>query len=261
MTSDDFAALDWQGRQLVCGDCTHGQLRQNGNCELAKACALDRYGVRIDRFFSWNPALAKQYLSHPYFEVRAIVARHVEVFYLPRLAEDADPVVRQSAAQRLPQRHLLLMRQDPDREVRIRVAARLDIGQLDSMMQDMDYYVRTIVARRIGQGALALMRRDPDRGVRVEVARRIDPALLAGLALDPELTVRVIVAQRLPPGQLGLLRSDPCWQVRYAVAQRIAPSELGLLLADTESVVRDEAWARRQAARSCLMEATLGSMA
>ena len=41
-----------------------------------------------DRFFDNNRALAKEFLTHPYFEVRAVAAKYVEVFYLPRLLDD-----------------------------------------------------------------------------------------------------------------------------------------------------------------------------
>ncbi|EQD58189.1 LRV FeS4 cluster domain-containing protein, partial [mine drainage metagenome] len=90
-----------------------------------EACVEDRYAKRIDRFFDWNPGTAKNYLGHPYFEVRAVAAKHVEVELLPLLMSDRDETVRWSVALRLPINYLIEMRSDPDREVRIRVAARL----------------------------------------------------------------------------------------------------------------------------------------
>ena len=222
MTSEEFDALDWQGQAVRCETCVHQELRAAGGCALRKTCVFDRYALRIDRFFLWNPALAKDYLTHPYFEVRAVAARYVEVFRLVRLLEDPDETVRWNAIQRLPQRYLALLRQDPDREVRIRVAMGIDSGELKSMMNDPDYYVRTVVARRI------------------------DLNVLYRMAQDPEPAVRLVVAQRLPPGQLPLLRKDPDWQVRYRVTQRIDRTQLASLLADEDDAVREAARARQQ---------------
>ena len=135
----------------------------HGRCRLGHACVHDRYARRIDRFFRWNPHLAKDYLDHPYFETRAVAAKYAEVFRLPRLIDDPDETVRQSVAQRLPlrSRHLKALVRDPHREVRIRVAERLELGDLASMIDDPDYYVRQIVARRLPPSMLVRMLHDP----------------------------------------------------------------------------------------------------
>ena len=77
---EQFDALDWQNQPFDCAGCAFTALREAGCCELKKACVNDRYALRIDRFFNWNPEAAKDCLTHPYFEVRAIAAKHVEVF-------------------------------------------------------------------------------------------------------------------------------------------------------------------------------------
>ena len=83
MTNDDietFEALDWQGKPIDCVQCLHQGNHAETQCQLQHACVLDRYALRIDRFFRWNPGVAKVYLKHPYFEVRAIAAKYVEVW-------------------------------------------------------------------------------------------------------------------------------------------------------------------------------------
>ena len=125
MTSDIDEAIDWQGREIECGACAHGELRAAGRCALKHACVHDRYARRIDRFFSWNPELSSSYIDHPHFEVRAIAAKFADVFLLPPLLADPDETVRWNAVRRLPRRYLLLLRKDPHREVRIRVASLL----------------------------------------------------------------------------------------------------------------------------------------
>ena len=122
--TDIDEAVDWQGAEVRCEICVHSSLRAEGRCDLKRACVRDCYARRIDRFFCANPGLAHEYLAHPYFEVRAIAARHADIFYLPDLLKDPDEAVRWSAAARLPTRYLLPLRNDPHREVRIRVAGR-----------------------------------------------------------------------------------------------------------------------------------------
>ena len=247
-TIDAFEALDWQARPIDCANCPHLAMSTTGKCEAQHACVLDRYALRIDRFFRWNAALAKDYLKHPYFEVRAIAAKYVEVFYLPQLVVDEDETVRWSAAQRLTLPQLRLLRQDPDREVRIRVATRLPENELKSMINDADYYVRTIVARRMPIGLLPLMMHDADREVRGEVAKRIAISGLRQMAADPEVQVRLVVVRRLPAAQLSLFLHDVDWRVRYEVAQRIDEKQLQDLLADDDEAVREIAQARQRIA-------------
>ena len=73
--NDIDESMDWQGKELSCADCSNRALAETGGCRLQQACVEDRYAKRIDRFFEWNQALAKEYLEHPYFEVRAVAAK------------------------------------------------------------------------------------------------------------------------------------------------------------------------------------------
>src|SRR5512139_1708078 len=176
--------VDWQGGALDCAACACRDLLEQERCSLGHACVVDRYAKRIDRFFFWNPELARDYLAHPYFEVRAVAAKHVDVFHLPQLIHDVDETVRGSAAVRLPPRQLLALVNDPHREVRIRVAARLDPHELSAMIHDGDYYVRQVVAKRIPVGLLILLMHDEEPAVRSVVASRIGESWLAGMAQD-----------------------------------------------------------------------------
>ncbi len=243
--ADLFEAVDWQGQSVHCENCAHREMHVEGQCKLQHACVFDRYALRIDRFLNWNQHLAKEYLKHPYFEVRAIAAKYVEVFYLSQLITDVDETVRWSAALRLTQRQLLLLRQDPDREVRIRVATRLPVNELKAMMHDQDYFVRTIVARRLPVGLLPLMINDADCEVRAEVAKRIGDDGLCAMAGDQEVTVRLAVVRRLPAVKLPLMLGDEDWRVRYEVAQRIDARYLSRLLDDDDEVVREFAQNRQ----------------
>ena len=47
-----------------------------------RSCVHDRYAKRIDRFFGTNPNLAIQYINHPYFEVRAVAAKYLDLFHV-----------------------------------------------------------------------------------------------------------------------------------------------------------------------------------
>jgi hypothetical protein len=228
---------DWLGYELSCADCAHAPLAASGGCRPRHACVQDRYARRIDRFFRWNPALAKDYLGHLYFEVRAVAAKHADVFHLPALLADPDATVRWSAAARLPRRFLLRLREDPDREVRIRVAVRLDGTDLVLMLEDSDYYVRQTVARRITPSLLSLMVHDPDAEVRRVVAGRIGAEWLMPMAADTDAGVRLVIAGRLAPNQLGWLAADPDWRVRYEVAGRLDAAQLAALLDDPDPMV------------------------
>ena len=230
---------DWQGNELRCANCAHAPLAASGGCEPKRACVHDRYARRIDRFFAWNPALAAVYLDHPYFETRAIAAKHASIFLLPPLLSDPDATVRWSAAARLPCRYLLCLRPDPDREVRIRVAHRLRGADLVPMMTDPDYYVRQVVARRISANMLALMMRDADAEVRRVVAERIDSESLLAMTRDPDARVRLEVVRRLPAAQLAWMRDDPDWRVRYELAGRLDADLLDDLMADADPMVRE----------------------
>jgi hypothetical protein len=234
-------ARDFQGRLLDCDRCERRAERDHGRCRLGHACVHDRYARRIDRFFRWNPQLAKEYLGHPYFETRAVAAKYVEVFLLPRLIADPDETVRQSVAQRLPvrSRHLKALSRDPHREVRIRVAERLEFGDLAAMIGDSDYYVRQIVARRLPATLLVRMLHDADPEVRKVVARRVGAEWLHTMAGDPDLGVRLEALRRMDCEQLKRYREDPDWRVRYEVASRIRPAELGALRGDSDPAVRE----------------------
>ena len=72
----DIPVRDWEGRPLDCAACAHATLHAAGGCEPGRSCMQDAYARRIDRFFREHRELAAQHLDHPYFEVRAIAARH-----------------------------------------------------------------------------------------------------------------------------------------------------------------------------------------
>ena len=230
---------DWLGNELSCADCLHAPLAATGGCQPRHACVQDRYARRIDRFFRWNPALASDYLGHPYFEVRAVAAKHADVFHLPALLADPDATVRWCAVARLPRRFLLRLREDPDREVRIRVAVRLNGADLVLMLADSDYYVRQTVARRIPPSLLSLMMHDPDAEVRRVVAARIGTEWLMPMVADPDAGVRLVIAERMTPNQLAWLAADPDWRVRYEVAGRVDAVQLAALLDDPDPMVRE----------------------
>lgn len=234
-------ARDWQGKLLDCSVCEQRAGLTEGRCHLGHACVHDRYARRIDRFFRWNPYLAKEYLDHPYFETRAVAAKHVEMFYLPRLIDDPDETVRQSVAQRLPvqSRHFRPLLRDSHREVRVRVAERLEGSDLAAMIDDPDYFVRQIVARRLPQGMLVKMMHDPDSEVRKVVAQRVSSEWLPAMANDQEVGVRLAAVRRMDPGQLKLLMKDADWQVRYEVASRLDVAELEPMRADPDPAVHE----------------------
>ncbi|PZQ66392.1 MAG: hypothetical protein DI563_23630, partial [Variovorax paradoxus] len=141
----DIEARHWQGGPVDCSACDCRFLRAlpaDQGCEPGHACVQDAYARRIDRFFRWHPDLADSQLPHPYFEVRAIAARHASVFRLPALIDDPDETVRLQVALRLPLRQLVRLAHDPHREVRIRVAQRIEGPALAAMRSDADYGVR-----------------------------------------------------------------------------------------------------------------------
>ena len=122
MIESDIPALDWQGQSINCDACAHRDRLALGTCAPLRSCVNDRYAKRIDRFFGTNPGLASQYIDHPYFEVRAVAAKYLDLFQLNRLIHDPDETVRASVALRLPTKMLGKLIHDPDREVRVRVA-------------------------------------------------------------------------------------------------------------------------------------------
>lgn len=238
-------AIDWLGQPLDCTVCRNADLLAAGRCKATHACAFDRYAKRIARFFSWNPATADEYVNHPYFEVRAIIARHVNVFNLQRLSRDPDETVRLSAVTRLSQAQLRKLVVDPDREVRIRVAQRLEVSGLAELMFDPDYLVRSIVAGRLPAGLLRKLISDTDAEVRRQVAKRVDEEGLLAMCADEEADVRLIVAQRLRSALLHLVADDTDWRVRFEVARRTGDADLlAMLTADEDPMVREAATQR-----------------
>ena len=134
MTAEISEARSWQNAEIDCDRCVHRQLLVDARCQLKHACVQDRYARRIDRFFSWNSALANEHLTHPYFEVRAVAAKYASDSYLPQLINDPDETVRAHAALSLPRELLVQLRKDPHREVRVRVASRLEGADLYAMI-------------------------------------------------------------------------------------------------------------------------------
>jgi hypothetical protein len=244
----DIPPMDWQGGPVNCEACACIALRVHPNddidgrgCEPGHACMQDAYARRIDRFFRWHPELADQQLEHPYFEVRAIAARHASVFRLNGLMNDPDETVRLQVAARLSPAQLERLMQDSHREVRLRVAQRIDPARLGAMRHDSDYGVREVVAQRLPLALLTTLAYDPERNVREIVARRLRMPALFILATDPEPEVRRAVAESLPEALLGRMADDPDWRVRWEVARRTPLAQLTQLEAlrdDTDSEVR-----------------------
>jgi hypothetical protein len=242
--ADDIPIQAWDGTPLDCGACAHAALRQAGGCEPGRSCMQDAYARRIDRFFRSHPSLADEHLRHPYFEVRAIAARHADLFRLPAMLDDPDETVRLQLALRVPQRLLARLRSDPHREVRIRVAQRLPDAELPTMMRDADYDVRRIVARRLPEALLPLMLHDVDTQVRTEVARRVPMPALWRMVEDAAAEVRRVVAERLPAPLLQALAADDDFLVRWTVAGRALGMVLERLRTDEDAEVRAQAEAR-----------------
>ena len=241
---NDIPAIDWLGQPIdaaTCAGCEHAGLRASGGCKPGRSCPRDVYARRIDRFFRSHPALANGHLGHPYFEVRAIAARHADLFHLGAMLDDADETVRLQVALRVPQRLLLKLRADPHREVRIRVALRIDLAEAGPLLADPDYQVRCILAKRLPEARLAALMHDPDLQVRLEVARRLPMPALWTLAGDPAAEVRRVVAERLPSALLGDLAADSDWTVRWEAAGRASGDTLARLRGDIEPEVRERA--------------------
>jgi HEAT repeat protein len=232
-------AFDWQGQEVCCSGCVHRELTREDRCRQKHTCVQDRSPVRIEEFFKTNPALANEFLAHPYFEVRAAAAKFADVFRLTALLNDEDESVRWNAALRLPRRFLLRLRDDHHREVRIRVASHLEGDELAPMMADPDYYVRQVVARRIGASHLAKMIDDPDPEVRRVVAERIPAEWLPELVNDSDVSVCLAAAERLSPAQLLPLRFHPHFRVRYEVAGRLPEDALDAMRHDDDPLVRE----------------------
>jgi len=234
-------ARDWRGLLLDCSGCERYPDQAEGRCRLGHACVHDRYARRIDRFFRWNPKLASDYIGHPYFEVRAVAAKYLDIFHLQRLLHDPDETVRQSVVLRLPpnSRQMKAMKADPDREVRIRVAQRIEMNELMSMANDPDYYVRQVVARRLPQEKLLVMVNDADTEVRKVVARRIGQQGLLVLAHDVEASVRLEAILRLSANHLKSLSNDPDWRIRYEIAAKLDLDSIACFKNDPESAVRE----------------------
>jgi hypothetical protein len=247
-------ALDWQGREVCCAGCVHRELIHEDRCRQKHVCVQDRSPTRVGEFFKTNPGLANEFLSHPYFEVRAAAAKYADVFYLTALLNDEDESVRWNAALRLPRRFLLRLRDDPHREVRIRIAAHLEDEELTPMMSDPDYFVRQIVARRIEAPQLKFMIDDPDPEVRRVVAQRISPEWLMELMDDSDVSVCLAVVERLTPARLLPLRFHPDIRVRYEAAGRVPISALDAMRKDADPLVRERVEERLIEARNSLDE-------
>jgi hypothetical protein len=240
-TNGDIAPMDWNGQPITaatCATCAHATLHAQNACEVGRSCMQDVYARRIDRFFRTHPTLANGHLAHPHFEVRAIAARHADLFHLRLLMADPDETVRLQVALRLPQRLLVKLLVDPHREVRIRVAQRIDAAHLPALLGDADYQVRCIVARRLPENLLPRLMHDGDLQVRLEVARRLPMPALWRLADDAAPEVRRVAAQRLPVALLRSLADDADWTVRWEAAGRAVGPVLEHLLQDAEPEVR-----------------------
>lgn len=199
MTDDIDEARDCQGHEVNCSACTHLSLKKTGGCRLMHACVNDHYARHNDRFFNWSPALANAYTAHPHFEVRAITAKHVNLFLLLPLLNGAEEAVRANAARRLLKSNILTLRNDSHREMKILVATLLDGEELVPMLSDQNYCARQIVARRAATVAEvpAALRCDPDWRVRREVVTRIAAFELARLTENEDSMVQEVARRRL----------------------------------------------------------------
>jgi len=233
--------IDWRGQAIDCASCVHFGMRDAGGCRAGHACVEDRYARRIDRFFDWNPGLGSVYVAHPHFEVRAIAAKHADVFKLPGLLNDPEEAVRWNAVRRLPLRYKKMLRRDPHREVRIRVATQLDDADLIAMMDDTDYYVRLVVARRIAPALLGPLVHDEETEVRRIVVARVAPSLLAVMVHDADPLVRLGAVERQSHDQIGPRADDGDWRVRHAVAERTRDHAVLRRLANDEDALVAEA--------------------
>lgn len=239
MKKEADKALDWMGREVCCAGCVHRELIREDRCRQKHICVQDRSPLRIEQFFKSNPGFANDFVSHPYFEVRAAAAKYADVFRLTAMLNDEEESVRWNAALRLPHRFLLRLRDDAHREVRVRVASHLEGEELLPMMSDPDYFVRQVVAQRIGVPQLKHMIDDPDPEVRRVVAQRIAPEWLLELIDDPDGSVCLAVAERLTPAQLLPLRFHRDMRVRYEAAGRVPPSALNAMVEDADPLVRE----------------------
>lgn len=251
--------IDWRGEAIACDGCLHAAMSTIeagiGRCQPGHACVEDRYARRIDRFFDWNPHLANSHVRHAHFEVRAIAAKHADVFLLPALLADAEEAVRWNAVHRLPRRYKLMLRADPHREVRIRIAGTLEGGDLAPMLRDSDYYVRLVVARRIDPPLLVTLISDPEPEVRRIVADRLPPAMLGPMAYDPSAAVRLCVARRMSGDALAHMRGDEDWRVRHVVASQASDrAVLRQLAEDADPIVRETATGRLAEGDAALAE-------
>lgn len=237
MTHEMEQAMDWQGREVCCDGCVHHDLVGEQRCRPKHICVKDRSPSRIEQFFKTNPGLANEFLTHPYFEVRAAAAKFADVFHLTALLNDVDETVRWQAALRLPRRFLLRMREDPHREVRVRVASHIEGEELVPMMADPDYYVRYVVAQRIGVPSLKHMIDDPDPEVRRVVAQRIAVEWLPELIDDSHGAVVLAVAKRLTSTQLLPLRFHADFRVRYEAAGKVPHRALAAMQRDEDPMV------------------------
>ena len=150
MMTDIDEAIDWRARQVDCASCAHRGIHATGAVGLPHACVHDRYARRIDRFFNWNPELAKAISRIRISRCARSPPSMRRCSCLPPLLDDPEETVRWNAARRLPKRYILRLRTDPHREVRIRIviAARRRRSDPDDCTIP-DYYVRLVIARRI----------------------------------------------------------------------------------------------------------------
>jgi len=248
--------IDWRGEPIACSGCIHSAMANLVRCQPGHACVEDRYARRIDRFFDWNPKLADSHVRHPHFEVRAIAAKHADLFLLPSLLDDEEEAVRWNAVHRLPARYKLKLRNDPHREVRIRIAGELDGADLIPMLDDSDYYVRLVVARRIDPRLLGALTSDPEPEVRRVVADRLPLTMLAPMAYDPDAAVRLRAAERMSAQAVAYMRDDRDWRIRHVVASRVNDrAVLRQLADDPDPIVRETAESRLNAPGAIVTEA------
>ena len=169
-----------------------GSAGRPASCRLKHACVHDRYARRIDRFFGWNPSLAKIICA-----IR--ISRCAPSRRNPPMCSVAGPADRPRGNGPLERRCCGCPTAIYSVCATIRTGRSAsasppgcDAADLSPMIHDADYYVRLVVARRIATGdAAADAQRSRGSGARVVLAQRIADAWLPRHCRRSEPTVRL----------------------------------------------------------------------
>lgn len=237
--AENDPALDWLGLPVDCHTCPHRAFLEDGQCRPAHTCILDRRIKHMDRFLRKHQSMADGFLDHPYFELRAVAAKHASLFRIAPMVNDLEPEVRMTVVARLPYERVKHLANDPDRRVRIGVALKMEGQALIARLGDSDYHVRVVIVRKLSPDLLPIAMHDPEPTVRRWVARRIVENRLIDMRHDKHPMVRLDVAERMAPESLSLFVDDPDLRVRFVAAERIGLDQVALFKDDSESIIRD----------------------